>query len=241
MSHQNAIDPAFFAGLPAVTSFFLLRHGETTANLEGRIQGRSEHGLTENGRRQAAAAAAWFSAAGVKSFFCSPQLRARQSADIIGHLAGLPPVVELPDLMELDTGCYTGLTLAEVAERFPAVHARFDSHSWAAVPGAESVAQLRARAGQVWRRLRQAALEGGGNVLAVTHGGLLQWLVRLTFGSTSWMPLITTGNCGLFRLLVRPPSGSESSADDVAPAACLQWQEFNQLPADGGPAVPPVF
>jgi broad specificity phosphatase PhoE len=36
----------------------LVRHGETAANAGGLVQGRSDLGLTERGRRQAAAVAA---------------------------------------------------------------------------------------------------------------------------------------------------------------------------------------
>jgi broad specificity phosphatase PhoE len=133
--------------------------------------------------------------------------------------------------MELDTGCFTGLTLAEAAERHPELFAAFRTQSWAAVPDAEPPAALAARAARAWRILRQAALTRGGHVLAVTHGGLLQWLVRLSFGCHSWMPLVSTGNCGLFHLRVEPAGGQ----------AFVQWREFNQLPPQAEPATPPVF
>ncbi len=72
-------------------------------------------------------------------------------------------------------------------------------------------------------RAKSRALTGDRNIACVSHGGFIQWLVRSTFGGRSWMPLLTTSNCGVFELLVAPRGGSE---------AYLQWKRLNfQVPA----------
>lgn len=233
MNTTAVFDPAFFSILTRPCSFFILRHGETEANADQRIQGRSDYPLNDRGRAQAAAVAPWFREHEIGSVFCSPQQRALETARIISTEAGLPAAQSLQDLMELDTGCFTGLTLREAEKRYPEMFAAFRGRSWAAVPDAEAPEVLFERSIRVWRRLRQAALERGGNVLAVSHGGLIQWLVRCTFGCASWLPLLSTGNCGLFELQVQPGEAGQP--------VFMQWKEINKLPDDGTERIAPVF
>jgi len=233
MTSAFIFDPLFFSQLHQPTTFYLLRHGESTANAELRIQGRSDFPLSSKGRIQAKAAASRFRPDHVGMVFCSPQSRARETAEIICTNSGLAAPQDLPDLMELDTGCFTGLTFDEARSRYPEIYSAFQVHSWTALPDAEPPASLMARALRVWEQLRQAACLSGSNIMAVTHGGLIQWLVRITFGCASWMPLLTTGNCGLFELKVTPHG--------PALPATLQWREINHVPLDGTSRTPPVF
>lgn len=233
MKSAPVLDPLLFSQLEHATTFYLLRHGESVANAQLRIQGRSEYPLSDNGRRQALAAAGFFPRGQVSAVFCSPQTRARQTAEIVCSAGDLPQPQDMPELMELDTGCFTGLTFDEVRQSYPDLFAAFQIHSWAAVPDAESIASLMSRASSVWAKLVQAAVRHKGNVLAITHGGLIQWLVRLTFGCSSWMPLLTTGNCGLFELKVMPHGPGLSPN--------LHWKELNRLPSDDTTRTPPVF
>ena len=233
MSEQPAIDPQFFRDFTEPTTFYILRHGETTANAESRIQGRSEHPLNANGRAQALDLAEYLRDKGIRRLFHSPLSRAAETAGIVAE--GLGHVRPEPErlLAELDTGRFTGLTWAEIRERYPAECEAFGYLSWEAVPDAESAEALYERALAAWARLRDAALESGGSVAAVTHGGTIQWLFRATFGCRTWMPLVTTGNCGVFELRVKAEGGGKP--------AYLQWKEINLLPRGDAPRTPPVF
>jgi len=233
MNPEAAIDSAFFSDVARPTSFFILRHGETTANAESRIQGRSEYSLNDNGRAQALDLAAYLRDKGIRRLLHSPLARATETAAIVAScLERVEPEPE-PHLVELDTGRFTGLTFSEIEERFPVEYAAFRHRSWEAVPDAESAGALYMRAMQAWARLKAAAIESGGDVAAISHGGTIQWLVRVTFGCRFWMPLVTTGNCGVFELHVAPTLPGQP--------AYLQWREINLLPGSDGPRTPPVF
>lgn len=231
MNSSIDFSPGFFSAVQRPLSIILARHGETAANAEGRIQGRLDFPLNERGRQQAQALAAWFSERRPSLVLSSPQQRASQTAAVIAHSLGLAAPTSLDDLKELDTGCFSGLTMAEAAQAYPEAYEAFQTESWVAVPGAESEASLYARAGRAWQALVAAAARTDGDVLAVSHGGTLQWLVRWTFGCRGWQPLVMTGNCALFELSIRPGRGS----------ALLQWREINGQPAAMQEQAVPVF
>ena len=233
MKPSDSIDADFFSGLQRPTSFFILRHGETTANAEKRVQGRSEYPLNDSGRAQAAGLAGYLAGKGVGRVFHSPLSRAAETAAIVSSLLGLGPPESEPLLVELDTGRFSGLTFEEIEARYPEEYGRFRRRSWEAVPDAERSSQLYLRSMNAWEALRSAAMDSGGNIAAISHGGTIQWLVRVTFGCRSWMPLVTTGNCGIFELYVEP-------AEKGSPAY-VQWKNINLIPDGDGRQVPPVF
>jgi len=233
MSVPNRIDPEFFAGLERATSFYIIRHGETTSNEQRRVQGLIDAPLNERGRAQAAAVAQWFREKPIRRVLCSPLSRASESAAILAREAGLPePVVE-PALMEVDTGRFSGLTLDEARQRYPVDYERFAWMSWDGVEDAERAESIALRARASWAALKTAAAESGGDVLAVSHGGTMQFIVRVTFGCSTWMPLLSTGNCGIFELSVQPTGAGRP--------AYLHWKHINLVPGDPEGRVPPVF
>jgi len=233
MQTTPAIDASFFSDLPGITTFYIMRHGESVANAGRRMQGRQDFQLNTSGRQQAAVAGHWFKDKKVSRVLCSPLARASESASIVAAVAGFPvPEVE-PLLIELDIGKFSGLTLDEAKDSFPEEYQRFTYMSWEGVSDADSIDQLVARTSAAWASMKAAAKESGGNVLALTHGGTIQWLVRLTFGCRSWMPLLTTGNCGIFELTVKPTVPGKP--------AYLHWKEINLSPGDPALLVPPVF
>jgi len=226
----EAVDGAFFSTLPYPVEFILIRHGQSEGNAGGVFQGRADYSLTDKGREQAAERGRVLRAGVVASadrrvgVYSSPLIRARESAEIIAREAGFPAPAALPELTELDTGAWTGKTWAELRAHSPELWQHFHSRSWAAVESAESPAALYARAIAAWTILRdQAEQKGLGAVVAVSHGGFLQWLVRSTFGSRCWFPLLPVHNCGEFRLKVEPVPGGR---------AYIAWESIDEgLPA----------
>ena len=90
----------------------LIRHGETDANRDMRIAGRSEAQLTAAGRASAAALAEW--AWPSIRLFVSPQQRAQDTARLAFPSI---PAATLPDLRERDWGHFEGLPVAELPQR----------------------------------------------------------------------------------------------------------------------------
>ncbi len=221
MNHPASIDSAFFSDLELPTSFFILRHGETVANADKRIQGRSEYSLNDTGRAQAVSLAEYLSGKKLRRLFHSPLSRAVETATIVGERLELAPEAE-QSLIELDTGKFSDLTLEEIEARYPEEFSQFKHQSWEAVSDAERAIGLYLRAIEAWMVLKKAAIESGGNVAAISHGGTIQWLVRATFGCMTWMPLVSTGNCGVFELYVQPNGKGQP--------AYTHWKEINHLP-----------
>jgi broad specificity phosphatase PhoE len=220
---DGSADSAFFSSIREATRFFIVRHGQSEGNARRLFQGRLDMPLDGTGRAQAGSLGLWLAQAGVDTLLSSPLARAAETARIAAAACSLPGICIDPAFTEIDTGVFTGLGFEESRERHPEVFSAFSGQSWEAVPGAEKAEALYERALAAWSVLRGAALEsaaeGGGRAIAcVSHGGFIQWLVRATFGGRSWMPLVSTANCGVYELLVEPTR---------AGPAYLQWRLMN--------------
>src|SRR6201996_7401751 len=85
---DSITDTAASSSYPAV---WLVRHGESTWNVEGLAQGHNDEAeLTERGVRQAADAAAQFGYRPVRAIYASDLRRARQPAAAFAAVLGLP-------------------------------------------------------------------------------------------------------------------------------------------------------
>lgn len=151
---------------------YLVRHGETTWNQEGRHHGHDDSPLTERGIEQAHAAA-WVLQRAIPDVraVCietSPLGRARQTAAIISEALGLDvdAAVVTPLLIEHDLGAWQGLTRAEIDSQYPNARRERRANKWNyVVPCGESYAFVAARARQWLANERHAPI-----TIAVTHG-----------------------------------------------------------------------
>lgn len=109
--------------------------------------------------------------------------RAFETAEIIGATLGLDPQAET-SLREIYLGAWEGLSTDEIAERFPEAWASWvEEPDWDVVPGGEGAARFDARVGDaldgIFRRHQ------GGDVLVVTHGGVIQIALHRIVGRPS--------------------------------------------------------
>lgn len=102
----------------------LARHGQTAYNADGRFQGTLGIPLDEVGEAQARALADLATGRGITALWCSPLLRARQTADVVGRALGLEPV-EDARFAEHDTGAWTDRLKSEVEAEDPAAWAAY--------------------------------------------------------------------------------------------------------------------
>jgi broad specificity phosphatase PhoE len=150
---------------------YLLRHGETLANSEGRFQGRLESPLSPRGLAQARAVGQRLAALatadpGTWAIETSPLGRARQTAAIISEVLGLSePAVE-PRLIEADYGALEGLTRPEVDAGWP--HLAGVIGVFGHAPGGEGIEALDARA-RSWLGERRRDER---RVIAVAHASI---------------------------------------------------------------------
>jgi broad specificity phosphatase PhoE len=158
----------------------LLRHAETEWNRERRFQGWRDSPLTATGREQAEAAARLLAAGPVAAVWSSPLGRARETAALVAAPHGLP-VRETEAFKEMGLGEWEGLTRAEVQARFPgALRAWAETPHEARWPGAETLAEVRARALGGLAALRQA--HAGQTVCLVSHGVTCRILILEALG-----------------------------------------------------------
>lgn len=146
------------------------RHGESEANLVGEFSNRgTKHPLTALGRAQAAALADRLGADRVDRILCSPILRARQTAAIVGERLGLAVTVD-DRVREFDVGEFEGTRDAAHWAEYDAVVAAWIEQGDAdrRVGGGESHHELCARLSDVVHEVA----ERPGTSLLVGHGGL---------------------------------------------------------------------
>jgi broad specificity phosphatase PhoE len=149
---------------------YLARHGQTAYNLEGRFQGQLPVSLDDTGRAQAAELAERAATHDFAKLWCSPLLRARETADIVAARIGLEPY-EDPRLMETDAGDWTDRSFADVQAEAPDAFAAFaGGEPDFAFPGGESFAQQGIRVAAALADVEQGALPA----LVVCHGGVIR-------------------------------------------------------------------
>ena len=159
-----------------MTTLWLIRHGETSWNAEGRVQGQTDVPLSEVGHAQARAVAALLACERFAAIYSSDLQRVTQTAQPVAQALGLPVRVD-PMLRERHYGMFETLTYAEVKIRFPEEYARFRAHD----PefdfrGGEGLRDFFERSVTCLTDL--AARHAGEDVLVFTHGGVLDMAYR---------------------------------------------------------------
>jgi broad specificity phosphatase PhoE len=124
---------------------YLVRHGETTWNREGRRQGREDAPLTQRGIEQAREIGRRLhQELRDRQPVCietSPLGRARHTATLICEELGVNPqtLIVSPLLMEHDMGEWQGLTSREIDAQYPGARQAREANKWTYVmPGGES-------------------------------------------------------------------------------------------------------
>ena len=147
-----------------MTRLLLARHGQSEWNAAGRWQGHADPDLSEEGERQARAAADVIGM--VDAIVASDLARARRTAEIIAEVLGVGPVEIDPRLKERDVGEWSGLTSEEIEEGWPGYLAERRRP-----PGWEPDESVLPRALEAIAAV--AVRHPGSDVLVVTHGGLI--------------------------------------------------------------------
>ena len=101
-----------------MTTFYFVRHGETSWNALHRMQGRADIPLSERGKKQASFASDFFRNIKIDSIYASPLKRAFETASIIRGKRKIPIIPE-KGLMEAALGRWDGHTPEEIDELYP--------------------------------------------------------------------------------------------------------------------------
>jgi len=166
--------------MPTPTIYYI-RHGETSWNAAGRLQGVQDVPLNDLGRKQAAHAGNILADLFVRDgrdksslvFVASPLGRARSTMELVrGAMKLTPADYALDDrLREIGYGQWEGSTLAEMQVRDPVLFTKRQTDKWTvSPPGGESYVQVQARM-QDWYNSVRA------DTVAVAHGGTARALM----------------------------------------------------------------
>ncbi|GAA1838259.1 hypothetical protein GCM10009836_16480 [Pseudonocardia ailaonensis] len=164
------------------TRMLLLRHGQTPLSVEKRYSGLGDPALTELGEAQAAGAARRLADTPIDAILCSPLRRARQTAQAVSDVTGIP--VQVRDgLIETDFGEWEGLTFLEARERDPEVFANWLGATDVAPPGGESFDAAGLRVGG--ERAKIVADFPGSTVLVVSHVTPIKLILQEALAATT--------------------------------------------------------
>ena len=187
------------------TELIAIRHGQTDANSDGRLQGHFDSPLDPEGVRQAECLARRLQSEQFDALYCSDLIRAVTTAAIVGQACGLRPE-SLPELREWHMGELENRRYEDLRRTHPEIMNGFkfdaaDLH----IPGGETKTAFYRRIGAVMDQL--AERHPGGRILVVTHGGVLQAMLKHVLGKgNSWNFLPRSANVG-YNLFLRRPEG----------------------------------
>ncbi|TFV60533.1 bifunctional RNase H/acid phosphatase [Mycobacterium sp. PS03-16] len=169
--------PGWTGARGAPTRLLLLRHGQTELSVQRRYSGRGNPALTELGRRQADAAAAYLAErGGIDAVISSPLQRAHDTAAAAAKALGLDVTVD-DDLIETDFGAWEGLTFSEASEQDPDLHGRWLRDTSVEPPGGESFDVVAHRVRRARNRI--IAEHGAATVLVVSHVTPIKTMLRM--------------------------------------------------------------
>ena len=164
---------------------YLVRHGESTWNLEKRLQGHLDGSLSLNGIRQAEKVGATLENK-ISRVYSSDLERARATAEIIVKKCS----VKLDNderLRERNLGIFQGLTLLEVEAKYPEMYNKFISGDPDfIIPKGESISQTSKRINSFLNELINEKDED--NICIVTHDGIINIALREILGFSSNLP-----------------------------------------------------
>ncbi len=154
---------------------YLVRHGETTGDLEDRFGGDYEDHLTPHGVEESKALARKLAAKGIKAIYSSPRIRAQETASLMGEATGAGITV-IDGLGERNHyGILTGMVKAEAEKRHPKHVAEMRKGLHHNVKGSENYSHFKER---VIGAFGEATKGSGSPIVIVTHGGVIKCIVR---------------------------------------------------------------
>lgn len=156
-----------------MTKFLIIRHGQSTANLEERYAGWYDAPLTELGRKQAAITTDYIlKNYHVDAVYSSDLIRAVETVKEIASRANVPLVKEKA-LREIDGGEWERKQVEEIAREYPEQAYLWKTDIGKARPtGGESFAELQVRIDSALRKI--AAENDGKTVVVASHGGAIR-------------------------------------------------------------------
>ena len=186
------------------TRIIAIRHGETTWNVDGRIQGHLDIPLNDTGLWQAEQAARALADESIAAIYSSDLLRAHVTAQAVAKVSGAPLHTH-QGLRERCFGDFQGRTFKDVEASQPedAQLWRTRNPAYAPPGGGDSLIALRERIASTVDQI--ARQHEGEQIVLVAHGGVLDVLYRLATRQDFQAPRTwELANAAINRLLWTP-------------------------------------
>ncbi|MEM1171726.1 MAG: histidine phosphatase family protein [Cyanobacteria bacterium P01_H01_bin.35] len=217
------------------TRVILVRHGQSTYNIERRIQGRlDESVLTETGKNTARQVGEALQNIKFDAIYSSPLQRAKQTAEIICSCLDSPPPIKIKEnLREIDLPLWAGMLREEVIDKYPEDYSLWKNRPHelcmeVSTPESQikhfPVLSLFDQAHQFWPEILTSNVHK--TVLVVAHNGINRCLISTALGiQPSYYHSIQQSNCGVNILNFTPPYPSFSG--EYEPGGAVQLESMN--------------
>ena len=183
---------------------YIIRHGQTDWNVQGRIQGRQDIPLNAAGRSQAQMLAKGMEKRPVTAIYSSPQLRAMETAMALAGNQGVE-VIPLPELVEIGYGDWEGRTASDILTKERKLYEEWWQHpATVAPPGGETLNQVDSRCKAAWDYIRSHMT---GDTAVVAHGGTLAHFIMHILEGQPDAQEIVVGNASITTVEVDPVTG----------------------------------
>ncbi|KAJ8563483.1 hypothetical protein K7X08_031935 [Anisodus acutangulus] len=210
-----------FPAIKAAKRVVLVRHGQSTWNAEGRIQGSSDFSvLTSKGESQAETSRQMLIDDSFDICFSSPLRRSKRTAEIIWG-AREEEIITDSDMREIDLYSFQGLLKHEGKAKYGEAFRQWqiDAPNFI-IDGHYPVRELWARAKSCWNKI---LVHESKSVLVVAHNAVNQALVATAMGlGTEYFRILLQSNCGVSVLDFTP------QPEVGTPSICLN--RLNQTP-----------
>ncbi len=154
---------------------FLIRHGESTSDMEDKYGGHYDDHLTAKGRKQAADVSKKLSGSGIQIIFSSPFHRARETSEILSKELKCPVKI-VDDIKERNRYAHlTGMKKSDAAKRHPEHVARLKDHTYG-VEGGEEYDVFKKRIEKIFEKLASEPYDA---IAIVAHGGPIGCILRV--------------------------------------------------------------
>lgn len=154
---------------------YLIRHGQTTGDIENRYGGDYDDELTDEGEIQAHKLADKIADSGIRVILCSPLIRAQQTAKILNTKLHCE-IQTIKDLKERNqNGVLTGMVREEAKLKYPELSEQVKDYR-NQIQGAESYEDFVARIKKAFMKISNAT--NYSTIGIVTHGGPIRVIFR---------------------------------------------------------------
>lgn len=172
----------------------LIRHGQTTGDIENRYGGMHDDHLTDEGKVQAGKLAEKLVSLGIEKIYASPLIRAQETAQILNSKLDAP-VVTVENLKERNHyGILTGMVKSEAKEKYPEL-VELVKDKLNTVEGGESYQDFGKRVSEAFSEISNSDNE---TIAVISHGGAIRYIFREMLDQDE----IDVDDCGFVELKV---------------------------------------